>query len=339
MNCVKIAIINDTDVDGYHFGCVRVMSTIRKQLVQRGLKPLGTIKVGLNWREANPALIRAVDILIINGEGTLHHGSKKGLWMIEAARDVMDRGGKVAIINALWQDNPDSWGDLIKDVNILACRDSRSSAKLEELTRRDVRCFGDLSLFGPVSLSEHPRFGVLVGDSVHSSVTTKLAEFSNLVPDAQLVPVTSSLKFVSPRLTGLRLAARTFYARQKQKRYLSRFPSALFVDNEAEYTELLSKKMLSVTGRFHAVCLSIATRTPFIAISSNSWKIEALIEDIGLNPDRVVPVEKLNRLDTSSSTWAYTKDEINNIDRFLKNLEVECNRLFDDIAKLSARDP
>lgn len=335
---VGIALLNDTDVNGYHFGCARVVSTIRKQLVDRGLDLAGTVKVGLNWREVNPALIRAADMLIINGEGTLHHGARKGLWMLQAAREVMDRGGKVAIINTLWQDNPAEWAMLIKDADILACRDNRSAARLRELTGRDVRCFGDLSMFGPVSLIERPRQGVLIGDSVHSSTTTKLADFSNLVRDAQLVPVTSSLKFVSPRLSGLRFAARTFYARQKQKQYLLRYPSANFVNNEAAYTELLSTKALSVTGRFHAVCLSVLTRTPFVAISSNSWKIEALIQDIGLNPDRIIPVGKLARLDTNTARWAYTKEEITNIDSFLKNLESKCNALFDDIARMAARD-
>ncbi len=44
-----------------------------------------------------------------------------------------------------------------------------------------------------------------------------------------------------------------------------------------------------ITGRYHAVCFSIATATPFRALSSNSHKIEALLDDVGLDPRHISP--------------------------------------------------
>lgn len=328
----KIVLLNDTDVDGYHFGCAKVMGNMRDHLAKRGATPIGSVKVSLDWRIKDEALINAADLLIINGEGTLHHGSRRGRWLLEAACSMKARGGKVALINALWQDNPADWTDLIRDADILSCRDSRSVQALSQTTgRSDVRFIGDLSMSQPIAANDRLRSGIMFGDSVHAEITKRLAALCTSTPDAKIIPVTSSLKFVSPHLTGLRRRMRSAYAVFKQNRYLSQHPTAQFVGDTNAYIDALSGKSLSVTGRFHAVCLAIATRTPFVAVKSNSWKIEALIDDIGLSKDRRVALNNLDADMLDPARWAYTPQELSNIDDRLTQWQDKTDQLFDDI--------
>lgn len=310
----RVVLLNDTDVDGYHFGCARVMAVIRNQLAQRNIGPTGSVRVGMNWRDDNEDMVTHADLLVINGEGTLHHGSRKGRRLLEAAKVVKARGGKVALINALWQDNPDDWAGLVAKADILACRDTRSAAALSAETGRDVRCIGDLSMSQPIEIATAPRAGIIFGDSVHANVTARLATLAREKDNARLIPVTSSLKFVAPRLPGLRRVMRAAYARHSQRRYLAMNPTARFLPNEASYLSVLETKSLSVTGRFHAVCLAVATRTPFVAVKSNSWKIEALLDDIGLSQDRLQPLDALGSQLNQPAKWGFSPQEARNID-------------------------
>ena len=223
----RVVLLNDTDVNGYHFGCARVMGVIRSQLAARGITPAGAVPVSLNWRDRHEDLVNSADLVLINGEGTLHHGSRKGRWLLEAAEATKARGGKVALINALWQNNPEDWAALIRHVDILACRDSRSAKALAAQTgRADVRLLGDLPMTMAIPPVSAPRDGLLLGDSLHASVTAHLAHLAEQMPGASLIPVTSSLKFVSPHLSGLRRSLRSTYAALKQRRYLAQHPQA-----------------------------------------------------------------------------------------------------------------
>lgn len=46
-----------------------------------------------------------------------------------------------------------------------------------------------------------------------------------------------------------------------------------------------------ITGRFHAVTYAIMCRVPFLAFESNTPKISYLVNDVGLNPSRVLHPE------------------------------------------------
>ncbi len=58
------------------------------------------------------------------------------------------------------------------------------------------------------------------------------------------------------------------------------------------YHKSIAQSQGIVTGRYHAICFAINSMTPFIAISSNSHKIEGLMEDIGLN-NRIIKKEDI----------------------------------------------
>lgn len=335
-----VLLLNDTDEGGTHFGCVRVMRTIRQELEFRGLGNLPSIKVGTDWRQDSAliAMIDAADLVVINGEGTLHHGKRRGRWLLEAGARVKAGGGRVALINALWQQNPVEWAALARDFDVLACRDTRSAQDLSTATGRDVICMGDLSMLLDWPGPALTRSGVMVGCSVHGSVTETLARFAK-AGGHDFVPVTTTLKPVPARFSGLRRWLKTQRTTWQNHRFRARYPSTRFVDDDSAFLTELSRHQLAVTGRFHAVCLAILSRTPFLAVSSNSWKIEALIHDIGLNPARLHPLDNLTQATLTERDWDYSDQERAAISESLARWRTEGNRLFDQIAALTPDPP
>jgi polysaccharide pyruvyl transferase WcaK-like protein len=53
-------------------------------------------------------------------------------------------------------------------------------------------------------------------------------------------------------------------------------------EDTLRFLEQLSRLRLLVSGRFHACTLALITDTPFVAMASNTKKIESFIKDVGL---------------------------------------------------------
>lgn len=336
----RVLLLNDTDEGATHFGCMRVMRTIRAELAQRGMADLPSIKVGTDWRR-DPGLtarIDTADLVVINGEGTLHHGKRRGRWLLEAGARVKARGGRVALINALWQDNPPDWADLARGFDILACRDGHSATDLANATGREVTCLGDLSMLHPWDPPATARSGVMVGCSVHGKVTEALARFAQ-EGGHDFVPVTTEIKSIPARLTGWRRWLRAQSNAWRNGRFQASFPDTRFLRDDLGFLTELSRHRLVVTGRFHAVCLAILSGTPFIAVSSNSWKIEALVKDIGLDPARLRGLSALTQETLPERNWDYSSAERAAIAASLSRWRDTGAALFDRIASLTPDRP
>lgn len=312
------------------------MRVIRENLSRRGLINLPSLKAGTNWLKSpqDMALIDRADLVIINGEGTLHHGKRKGLFLLEAAARCKRRGARVALINTIWQDNPRQWGDLVSGIDTVWCRDSNSAEQLRDIVRCPVNWIGDLSLCADgLFESNFDRSGVIVSCSVHSTVTKKLAQLSGVMGEGcSFVPITSSIKGIDPNLNGIRRFLRTRYANFYEKRFMASYPRAYLVKDDVEYLDVISKSALQVTGRYHAVCLSLVSMTPFIAVASNSWKIEALIQDVGLDPERIQPLSEINPMLIKRRDWSFSEEEKKNINNKLGKWRNEAQIMFDDLA-------
>ena len=96
---------------------------------------------------------------------------------------------------------------------------------------------------------------------------------------------------------------------------------------------VFSQRELLVTGRFHAVCMAILTKTPFVAVTSNSWKIEALLADIGLDPARVQTIGALTP-DLLEKDWAFSDAENRAMEVALPEWRTAAEIMFDQIAGL-----
>lgn len=333
----KTVLMNHTNMQGHHFGCARVMRLIEDGLTSRGCVITGRIDGKLDWRTDAEALrlLADCDLIVINGEGTLHHGRKKATWLMETARHDVTRGKELALINALYQDNPDDWAALLKGFTHLYARDSRSAAAMSVHAGRQVPWMGDLSTSAGAIPDDQPRAGVLVGDSVHNSATAALAALAtslNATEPTRLLPLTVSLREENPyTATPLRLLRRWTVA-LRQRRLERKYPNLAYLPSEEAYVQAIRRCRLSVTGRFHGACLNLVTGTPFIAVASNSWKIEALFADAGIDPRRMVPQDRLTPDLVLGTDWSFSDTERAKVARFLEMTRTAAAEMFDKLA-------
>jgi len=336
----KAVVLNDSNPDGVHFGCMRVMDAIRTGLSSRGIDILAVVPHATEWMKDPQwlAQVQAADVIVINGEGTFHHGSRKARWLLDAVEVAKQTGAKTALVNALWQDNPADFAALAAELDDIYCRDSRSAEELTRALGRHIEWFGDLSLYAAVPKPASDRTStILLGDSVHSTVTRRIAALARPLAEAgrttRIVPVVNQLRQISPSLVGWRRMLRSALIRLRQRQFVRQFPETHFAKTDIEYLAELQSCALSVTGRFHAACLALATETPFIAVSSNSWKMEALIEDVGLSHDRLVPIGRLDAECVSGRDWSFTPAELVRVREYLATAQRSADAMWDDILR------
>ena len=162
----NVVLINDTSLYAPHFGCQLVGQTIREQLSRTGLDLIAAFPRKLNLRVARPYLDRA-DLVIINAEGSFHHG--RHLQLLELARDW-----PCALINGVYQDNgeqPD-----LKLFKFIAMRESLSA---KEVRKQGVACrrIPDL-LFASSMLHAIPELDRDVELGITDNVLNHMSGFS-----------------------------------------------------------------------------------------------------------------------------------------------------------------
>ncbi|KIT15495.1 polysaccharide pyruvyl transferase family protein [Jannaschia aquimarina] len=334
---IPAVVLNDTRPD-HHHGCARVMSVLERRLAKVGIGISAYGMVGLPWRK-QPAVVAALPqarLVIVNGEGTLHHGSWRGADLLSIAEAPEAARARCVLVNALFQDNPASWRAPLDRFDLVSLRDERSAAHYAELTGRTGRVVPDLTLCDGV-VGERPgkRDGLIFGDSVDPDVTATLWKTARQIPGARIVPTVTVLKRPKGRNAATR-ALRGLYSAAYRHAVMRRFPSLEVLQDEASYAAALRSADLHATGRFHGLCFSLITGTPALAVASNSWKIAALLEDAGLRQDRQVAPEAIAAAVEQPGDWAYDTTERAALDEFLANARRKADALFNDIANLVA---
>ncbi|MFP4167074.1 MAG: polysaccharide pyruvyl transferase family protein [Opitutales bacterium] len=119
----KIALINDTSCYSDHFGCQLVGQTFREQFKRVGLDLVLTLPKTFN-AEDYEHIFKKVDLICINGEGSIHHG--RNLHLIELARKYPS-----CLVNCVFQDNPETTP--LDSLLYLSARESLSSSAIRSL--------------------------------------------------------------------------------------------------------------------------------------------------------------------------------------------------------------
>ena len=82
-----------------------------------------------------------------------------------------------------------------------------------------------------------------------------------------------------------------------------------FINDYNIYIQKLSDLSFLITARYHSLCIAIKTITPFLALKSNSFKIEGILEDIGIGQNRIIGVNQIS----TTPKIKFQKDEIKKI--------------------------
>lgn len=335
---LKAALMNDTG-GLWHFGCDRVMRVIESNLAMRGVSVCARSGVGNKWWD-DAAFLKAAseaDIIVINGEGTCHHARPHGEYLLRVVDHPIALDKPVALINALYQDNPQDWRRYLDKFALISPRDSWSAATLAELTGRPISHIPDLSM----SEGFHPeadtsvRDLLTIGESVLPETSRELIAFTDRHPETVFLPLIRALKGTKPKYPRLLRILRKAYANAHKNLFRLQRKNTRFSDNEFEFAKDLVHSYLHVSGRFHAICFAVTTKTPFLALTSNAWKIEALVEDMGIDKWRIVTAAALEDLVRDPHALAFSGDEQKRIKAAMEQGVAGAAKMFDGLAQLA----
>jgi hypothetical protein len=290
----SVLVINDTRVD-QHNGCSSVMGAIAALLERNGLGPVFYWPAHAELRGVAKfdAALRAAKLVVINGEGTIHHDRSAGRRLLEAGRLARQSGVPVALINAAWEGNGTEFTRMLKHFDLLAARDSRSAMFMAE-GGAEVRVVPDLSLWHAQAQAPRPvataRAGIGFTDNVDRFKSLELERLRRACGGETL-----SIGHGSAGVGGWARFLRAGVAIREDCRSPMRLAALLQLrhrlwrrgsaDTGLFMARIASLELL-VSGRFHACTLAFANGTPVVAQSSNTGKISALFHDAGLEPWR-----------------------------------------------------
>lgn len=334
-NTLKFVILNNT-LDQPHFGSQRVMKTIKSLIESRGGIIIGSALAGTFWERDRQFLqaLERCDAILINGEGTLHHGHAKAERLLKVVDHPLRLNKPVSIINALYQENPRTWERYLDKVQLIIARDSKSHSELSEFYGGKLFRTLDLSLHESPPYIAGNRNGITFGDSVLAQVSRQLMKMSAATEGSIFLPIMTTLKSRKASLPPILRGLRETYTQAHALAYKLANKNIRFAKDELEFLNLLAHSRQHITGRFHGACLSLLVGTPFLSIASNSWKMELLLKDLGLSLQRIVDPTDLQQMDLRDFDIDFSSEEKSNLVTALQGSRQIVESAFDQIVSM-----
>jgi hypothetical protein len=282
---VPTIVLNDTRVDRHH-GCTRVMEAFDALLATNGCHVIARASAHSDW-ESDPGVLATASearLVVVNGEGTIHHDRPGGIRLLRAGSWARERGIPAALLNCGWEANGADAVRRLADFSLVAVRDSRSAVEIRHLGG-SCRVVPDLSLFAPWMPPGFPRQGIVFTDNVDRYATLNLDRARHLM-QADWLPIQADGNGTAERVDFVRGGIASSDLRRPHVAFrMARVRLSLARQRLAspdQFLSELSKRKLLVTGRFHSCTLAMLARTPFVSLPSNTGKIQALVQDAGL---------------------------------------------------------
>lgn len=228
----KVRVLGDHS--DYHCGSWAAIESIRQNCLRSGYRLAGRYE--------------PFDILVVNGEGSMH-GSRAGFRNVftkkmEVLQRAVESGIPAYLVNSVWQDNVHEYDGVLRQLSGIQVREAESHRAL---------------------LEEH---------GVHSVVKIDASFFLDVpVPKlahSERVIVTDFFMVREGRFEAHRLD----------------LPQADYVSmREVGWQALINRlagSRLLVTGRHHAVYAACKARTPFVVLKGNNHKVTGLLASAGV---------------------------------------------------------
>ncbi|MDC2979736.1 polysaccharide pyruvyl transferase family protein [Pelagibacteraceae bacterium] len=336
----KAILFNDTSNEMHH-GCNLVIYAIKKLLIKNNIQLIYSIFSGTDWRKDKLLLKKIkkekIDLLVVNGEGTIHHDQYYAKILIQVSELAQKYNIKSVLINCTYDSNDPSQKKLLKNFNIISVREKKSKEDLEGIGVNAI-VVPDLSFyyFQNIQLIHKHKRSLFVSDSVLSDYSQSLFMFA-AKNNYKFVPILSfyRLKIFNPKswMGFFKFLLVTLYLKltiNKSEtiffKNLYRFQGKYFTRT---YVNLINSNKFLITGRYHDVCIAIMCRTPFVSIKSNTFKIQELLNDIGINKNRVAnDISSINNIMRDRKISYFDDFEIANIYKFLFSSKKTIEDLF-----------
>lgn len=187
------------------------------------------------------------DVLVVNGQGSMHHEAQHCRAKLRAIRAGLEAGRRVWLVNSVWHGNRAESAEVLRRVERIVVREKLSQQELRNSHGIASELCLDFSYFASVPAAR---------------------------PKQDLKGEVAITDFYSPEFgTHVRITG----GEMRLFNYLS--------VNDMSWSELiatLQTTSLLITGRHQAVYAACKARVPFVALASDCHKIEGLIETSGV---------------------------------------------------------
>ena len=245
----KAILINDTSNE-YHIGSRTVVSTMEELCNKNGIelvRKLTRKQIG-EQAEVDMVAIQEADLILINGEGSLHHHPRVSTSFFKIVMNYVKKNQKVALINTLWEEM--DYRQIKKHLDKIDLISFRESLSKENFTNSyyhpNILVVPDLIFYNDVRSIQEIGYG----DSVIQRIRNTFKRMPNYFPLGMI----DTGKYNAPETLNM--------------------PSLY------SYITWLKSLDLYVTGRFHGVCLATLAGAPFLTYDSNSHKIRGILKDM-----------------------------------------------------------
>ena len=332
-------ILNDTSYESHH-GCETVVKNIINLLNKNGIKTIDTNPVGINWLENTSFLenMSKVDIVIVNGEGTLHHAQIRAKELVTIAKYVKNKLNiPVVLINSTYQENGDEVTEYMQYFDLVFVRETLSK---NDLKQYDIKSevVPDMTFYSKYDLS-HKKSNDVVGvtDSVYIELSENLYH-TGLKNNYIYLPALTNPKFRANSVKNiLRYIKYNIYKNIKfiVQRFGYQFNHQsirifYYINGYENYIQQIANLKFLVAGRYHSLCFSLKVLTPFVAIKSNSHKIEGMLDDIGIGSNRLISEKELENIEIKE----FSSEELMKIKKYIETAPLKIENMFKKIAKL-----
>ncbi len=336
---VRIVILNDTSYESHH-GCEMVIKSIKELVLKNGMEVIDTNPVGVDWQE-NQSLIDNIskcDLVLVNGEGTLHHAQPIARELITVAKYVKENINiPVVLINSTYQDNGNEMAEYMKYFDLVYVRETPSKEDLEKYGLQS-KVVPDMSFYVKFDLSKKSVSDYVgVSDSVSLELSEKLFKLS-LEKNYKYMPVLTNPKIKLNSIKNiLRYLKHSIFGKVKfvlrslgfefNHRIVGMF---YYIRNYQDYIQKISSLDYLIVARYHTLCFALKTLTPFTAVELNSFRMRGMLEDVGIGKDRITVGENLTRLQKNE----FSRDEVEKISAYVNNAPLQIELMFEEIREL-----
>lgn len=257
----RLLYLNHTGIFA-HWGCLAVAHSHLSAMAARGLNPdiIDALSAKAAWqgdrvvsqdylRESEfSSRIESCDAVLINGEGTLHHG--RGLHLLAIAEFAQSLGKPCYLINCTIE-AIDGFDDVLRGMRDLVCREAITLRALQRAGIPARFAFDDFINAGFTDTPADDHKGATILTDWHPHV------------DAAVFPIVQ--KAVASLDPGFAPLDRDD-AHETWHQSVATFGTA----------------GLLLSGRYHGLYMSALAGTPFVALPCNSHKVLGLIKSSGL---------------------------------------------------------
>lgn len=328
MKIKNVVLLNDTSFELHH-GCKEVIHNLKQLLVNFSFKVIAAYPVGCDWRKDKKIkeILDRADLIIVNGEGSIHHQQLTGYTLAAIGPYAKKRNIPAVLLNTTYEANGEEIADLTRTFTKVFVRETRSKVELDKYGI-PATVVPDLTFHSNFSTTHPPVTSELIGftDSPLEDISNTL--YKAFAHKNCFVPIIAKPQMDSRRKLSSSIRTLVFNSNHAKITLKNRLLKRNITFAEARcyyafsgleaYKAQLAQLNCLINARYHALCFAIQMRIPFLTLPSNVYKIEGLLEDIGIGQQRLINLPQLSHPELLTNI-AFTPEELSKIDEYCIN--------------------